>query len=110
MSDVVTVSERKARETLRRRSAAASVMSELREFGHARGGKFIVFGSAAEDRMKFDSDFDVVVDFPSDRETEAVDFVEDLCRKHDLPADVHLKSVSSERFLGRIRDHMIVLP
>jgi predicted nucleotidyltransferase len=108
MSDVVTVSERKARETLRRRSAAASVMSELREFGHARGGKFIVFGSAAEDRMKFDSDFDVVVDFPS--ETEAVDFVEDLCRKHDLPADVHLKSVSSERFLSRIRDHMIVLP
>jgi predicted nucleotidyltransferase len=85
MSDVVTVPERKARETIRRRSAAASLMTELMEFGHARGGKFLLFGSAAEDRMKFDSDFDVVVDFPAECETEAVDFVEHLCRKHDLP-------------------------
>ena len=65
MSRIVTVSERKAREAARRRAAANLVMAEIREFGHLRGGRFFVFGSAAEDRMKYDSDFDVVVDFPS---------------------------------------------
>lgn len=76
MSDVVTVSERKARETLRRRSAAASVMSELREFGHTRGGKFIVFGSAAEgrDRMRHrvrHSDYDEFVPRKAEPSVEA---------------------------------------
>jgi hypothetical protein len=64
----------------------------------------------AEDRMSFDSDFDVVVDFPADRENAAIEFVEDLCRAKNLPADVHLKSMVSERFLARIAGHAVVLP
>jgi predicted nucleotidyltransferase len=110
MSRIVTVSERKARESARRRAAASLVMSELKVFGTTHGGRFLVFGSAAEDRMKFDSDLDVIVDFPVEGEAEAVDFVEDICRRHNLPADVHLKSTSSSRFLDRIRHHMVQLP
>ena len=110
MTEVVTVTERKARESARRRAAADIVMSELKAFGAGRGGKFLIFGSAAEDRMKFDSDLDVVVDLPADREAEALDFVEDACRRQNLPADVHLLSQSSDQFLARIRGHMVQLP
>ncbi len=69
-----------------------------------------MFGSAAEDRMKFDSDFDVVVDFPTAAELEAVEFVEEVCQRRDLPSDVHLKSRASARFLDRIRGHMVAVP
>jgi predicted nucleotidyltransferase len=71
MSEVVTVPERKVREAARRRAAARDVMVEAREFAAVHGGRFYVFGSVAEDRMKYDSDFDVVVDFPFAAETEA---------------------------------------
>jgi predicted nucleotidyltransferase len=110
VSSIVTIAERKARETARRRAAADLVMSEMRAFGTEHGGRFLIFGSAAEDRMKFDSDLDVVVDFPAERELEAYDFVEDACRRQDLPADIHLKSTSSSGFLDRIRNHMVQVP
>jgi predicted nucleotidyltransferase len=110
MPGIVTVPERKAREAARRRAAARDVMTEAREFATVCGGRFYVFGSAAEDRMKYDSDFDVVVDFPSATETEAAEFIEDACRRRNLPSDVLLKSRVSERFLDRIRDQMVALP
>ena len=110
MAEIVTVPERKAREAERRRTAACEVMTEARDFAAARGGRFYVFGSVAEGRIGYDSDFDVVVDFPTEGEQEAVEFVEEACRRHNLPSDVHLKSRASERFLDRIRGHMVALP
>jgi predicted nucleotidyltransferase len=110
MSDIVTVPERKAREAARRRAAARDVMAEAIEFALVHGGRFHVFGSAAEDRMTYDSDFDVVVDFPPDVETEAAAFIEDACRQRELPSDVHLKSSATDRFLAHIRDRMMSLP
>jgi predicted nucleotidyltransferase len=110
MSEIVTVPERKAREAARRRAAARDVMAEASKFAAARGGRFYVFGSVAEDRMKYDSDFDVVVDFPAAAETEAAEFVEEACRRRDLPSDVHLKSRATDQFLHRISDRMVILP
>jgi predicted nucleotidyltransferase len=110
MPEIVTVPERKAREAARRRAAAREIIAEAREFATIRGGRFHVFGSAAADRIRFDSDFDVLVDFPVATETEAVTFVEDACRRRDLPSDIHLISTASARFLDRIRDHMVTLP
>jgi predicted nucleotidyltransferase len=110
MPEIVTVSERKARETARRRAAALAVMAEAREFASVHGGRFHVFGSAAEDRMKYDSDFDVVVDFPLPTEMEAAEFVEEACRRRNIPSDIHLRSRASARFLDRIRDSMMSLP
>jgi hypothetical protein len=37
--------------------------------------------------MKCDSDFDVVVDYPPDMETEAAEFIEDACQRPDLASD-----------------------
>lgn len=110
MPEIVTVPERKAREAARRRTAAHEVMAEAREFAVAHGGRFYVFGSVAEDQIKYDSDFDVVVDFPPAAETEAGEFVEGACRRRDLPSDVHLKSSATDRFLARILDRMVSLP
>ena len=110
MPEVVTILERKSREAARRRAASAEVVDHLKRYATERGGRFLVFGSAAEDRMKFDSDFDVVVDFPTASESEAVEFVEQVCQRCDLPSDVHLKSRASARFLDRIRGHMVAVP
>lgn len=106
--EIVTVPERKAREAQRRRVAAQAVMTEAKTFASTKGGRFYVFGSVAEDRVRFDSDFDVIVDFPQAVEMEAFDFIEDACRRHQLPPDIHLKSWASEGFLGRIRGRATV--
>lgn len=109
MTEVVTISQRKARETARRRAAAVTVMAELRIFAARHGGRFTIFGSVAEGRMSFDSDFDVIVDFPIEHEIAAVEFVEDLCRREKLPHDIHLGSLASRRFLDRIAEHAVTL-
>jgi predicted nucleotidyltransferase len=110
MPEIVTVPERKAREAARRRLAALDVMTEAREFATVHGGRFYVFGSVAAGRIKYDSDFDVIVDFPLAIEAEAAEFVEEACLRRHLPSDVHLKSRATKRFLDRIRDQSLVLP
>jgi predicted nucleotidyltransferase len=72
---------------------------------NSRCGRFYVFGPVAAGRIKYDSDFDVVVDFPFEIEAEAADFVEEACQRRRIPSDVHFKSRASQRFLDRIRNH-----
>lgn len=110
MPEIVTVPERKAREAARRQAAAQDVMAEAREFAQTHGGRFYVFGSVAAGRIKYDSDFDVVVDFPLEIEAEAAEFIEEACQRHRLPSDVYLKSRASRRFLDRISKQLVSLP
>jgi predicted nucleotidyltransferase len=110
MTEIVTVPERQAREAARGGAAARRVMDAIKEFGAAHGGRYHVFGSAAAHRKTFDSDFNVLVDFPPERESEAAEFVENACRSAGIPFDVYLKSTASPRFLDRIRSRMIALP
>jgi predicted nucleotidyltransferase len=105
---VVTISERKARGAAHRRSAAARVMDELKTYAGAHGGRFLVFGSVATGKVKFDSDFDVVVDFPG-LENAAIEFVEDVCAANSLPYDVYARTTSSEAFLARIMPQAVIL-
>jgi predicted nucleotidyltransferase len=106
---VVTVSERKARQAALRRAAADRVMDELKAHAAAHGGRFLVFGSVATGKLKFDSDFDVVVDFPDGMETPAISFAEDACAANSIPCDVHAKTTSSEAFLARIAPQAVIL-
>jgi predicted nucleotidyltransferase len=105
MSTVVTVSERKARETERRRKAAAEIIAELTRYAATHHGRYLVFGSAATGAIRPDSDFDVVVDFPEEAERAAIDAVETLCAGHGMPADVHSIRTSGPNFLKRISEH-----
>jgi predicted nucleotidyltransferase len=106
---VVTISERKARGAALVRSAAARVMDELKTYAGAHGGRFLVFGSVATGKVKFDSDLDVVVDFPDGLENAAIEFVEDACAANSLPYDVYARTTSSEAFLARIMPQAVIL-
>ena len=105
MSAVVTVSERKARETLRLRKAAESIIAELPRHAAANHGRYLVFGSVATGTIRPGSDFDVLVDFPEETERAAIDAVETLCADHGIHADVHSTRTSGPGFLKRIFGH-----
>jgi predicted nucleotidyltransferase len=109
MPEVVTIAERKSREAARRRAAAANVILELKRYADEHRGRFLVFGSVAEDRIGPDSDFDVIVDFPADAENPAVESVEEICSRYRIPADVHAMSVTRAAFFDRISGRTLVI-
>lgn len=106
---VVTISERKRREAARRSEAAARIASRLLEYAKAEGGRFLLFGSAARGTMRYSSDFDVLVDFPLDREPEAFRYLEELCDAEGLDLDALSLRTMSERFLERNEADLRVL-
>lgn len=99
--------ERKALEASRRRAAADSVMDALERYAKAHGGRFHVVGSAVTGQMRYDSDLDVLVEFPPNHEHDAFTFVEDLCIEHRLPLDALAFRTMSARFLARNADRMV---
>ena len=102
MSAVVTISERKARETERLRKAADSVLAELTRYAAANHGRYLVFGSVATGAIRPSSDFDVVVDFPGEAEQPAIDEVETVCARFGMHADVHSTTTAGAAFLKHI--------
>jgi predicted nucleotidyltransferase len=107
---VVSIPERKARRAQQLRAAARSAMAELRAYAADRSGRFLVFGSAARDDMQYDSDFDVVVDFPAGSERAARDHVEFICQRFGLTPDVHLVSEASPALMSRVHRDAVALP
>jgi len=99
---VVTVEERKKSEAARRRAAVAEIMRALSEFAKEHGGKFLIFGSAARGMIGYDSDIDVIVDFPAEEEADACSYVEHLCARYELQADLLSKRTTAQKFLDRI--------
>lgn len=107
---ITTLEARKSAEIARRRNAADQVVAELREYAVRNAGRFVIFGSYASNRMHFDSDLDVVIDFPAGDLARAWQFVEDSCAKHALPVDIHDASTTKPAFLDRVREKGICLP
>lgn len=99
---IVTLSARKDMEVRRRRAAAERVEQLLADHARAYGGRYIVFGSVARQETRYDSDFDVLVDFPLAIEREARDYAEAVCVENGLHPDVHLKPEVSPALLERI--------
>ena len=101
---VVTVAERKRRSAEKLNAAAQAVMAELLAYARAKsgGGRFIVFGSAASGTMRRDSDFDVIVDFPSGDETAAWQAVEVSCARHGIKPDVLPASMTKRSFIDSV--------
>ncbi len=79
MQPIVTVTERKAAEAIRRTEAVATLLPVLAAYARAHGERFLLFGSAARRQMKFHSDVDLLLDFPDDRLTDAWNFTETAC-------------------------------
>lgn len=106
---VTTLAQRKSAEGERRRRAADAVVDELRAYAHREKGGFVVFGSYVNGGLRFDSDLDLMVDFPPDRAGAAWRFVEDVCDRHGLTPDIHDAATGRDAFAARVRANGISL-
>lgn len=109
MSNVVTVSERKARETERLKRAADGIIAELTRYATLRNGRYLVFGSVAAGAIRPASDFDVVVDFPEETERAAIEQVEAVRARHGMHSDVHSARTAGADFLRWISERCMEL-
>lgn len=106
---VTTLSARKAAEAARRKRGADAAIGELALYARAHGGRFIVFGSYVTDAMRFDSDLDILVDFPEDRSGDAWRFAEEVCARHGVPVDLHDAGTTKPAFVARVLAKGLVL-
>lgn len=109
MDRIVTLGELKAAERSRRLAAVAVLRQELAEYGRSHGGNFVLFGSAARETMRHDSDVDILVDFPPDALDDAWVFAEDACWRLKLSPDIRPKAWCSQRFLNHIAADAVIL-
>jgi predicted nucleotidyltransferase len=102
LARIVTLRERKATEAARRTAAADRIALKLQTYAREHGGRYLLFGSAARSEMRFDSDIDVLVDFPEDQMRDAMNAAEDFCEDEGLPCDVLPFETRSRSFLDRV--------
>ncbi|MCW4113606.1 nucleotidyltransferase domain-containing protein [Aurantimonas sp. MSK8Z-1] len=99
---VTTLNERKAAEAARREAAAGRIVTNLHSAAARLGGRYVVFGSCVADAMRFDSDLDILLDFPPERTGEAWRIAEDAAASADLPVDLHDARTSRPSFVARV--------
>ncbi len=104
---IITLTERKATEAARRAAAVEAVLPILADYARTRGGRFLLFGSAARGQMKFDSDVDLLLDFPPEAFGEAWNFAESAC--WDLEPDLLPYAGCKPGFLDHIAPDVRVL-
>jgi len=107
--EIVTLKKRKERAVTARKMAVRRVSSALACYARQHGGKYLLFGSAARGELRFDSDIDIIVDFPIEHEHDAICMAEDACAAEKLPCDVLTLRTCDHHFLSRIRDDARVL-
>ena len=103
MHRVVTLAERKAAEAGRRQRAVTDLRRALDAYAHAHGGRFLLFGSAARGDMRYDSDVDILVDFPPDRQAAAWNFAERACWDRRLTPDITTPAWCADDLLALVR-------
>ena len=109
MDRIVTLAERKAAEATRRQRAVVELRDALAAYARAHGGRFLLFGSAARGEMRYDSDVDILVEFPPERQSAAWTFAERACWQRRLTPDVMASAWCSEDFLALVRPKAEVL-
>ena len=77
-------------------------MAEMSAHAHQYGGRYVVFGSFMNGNFRYDSDLDVLIDFPAGTRADPWGFLEDLSRKHGMPIDIHDASYCKKAFVDRV--------
>ncbi len=110
MGSVLTLAQRKQARVEEIRAGVACLREELVAYGRAHGGRFLIYGSAVTGRLHYDSDVDLLVDFPPPQTAAAVDYVEEACARLKLKVDVQPKAWCKEAFLARITPQAQAIP
>lgn len=98
---VLNLAERDAIRAERRRRAVQALGERLTVYARERGGRYLLYGSAARGEVRASSDVDILVDFPSVRRAEALLFAEHICAELGLRGDVRGVETASARLLAR---------
>ncbi len=109
MERIVTLTERKAAETERRRCAVDELRALLTTYARAHGGRFLLYGSAAGGEMRYHSDVDILLDFPPATTSDAWGFAERACWDRNLTPDIIWKNWCKAEFLRHIEPDLEVL-
>lgn len=104
-----TLAERKAARVAEMREALALLRERLRDYARQHGGRFLLYGSAARGELRYDSDVDLVLDFPGDAEEAAWVFAEETCWELQLTPDIMPGSWSKPEFLARVRTEAVAI-
>jgi predicted nucleotidyltransferase len=83
-----TVEMRKRAEAERRVGIPDILHDRLSGFARDHGGRFILYGSLAKGQPRFDSDVDLLLDFPAEVEGEAWRLAEELCAELRVELDI----------------------
>lgn len=97
-----TLTEIKRAKVARMEAAVEELARDLAAYAHEHGGRFVLFGSAARGQLRFDSDVDIMVDFPTDARDEAWSYAEGRAFELGLRPDVQHKGWSGQRLRDRI--------
>jgi predicted nucleotidyltransferase len=106
---IVTLKERKAVEAERRQRSVDDLRAALTEYARAHFGRFLLFGSAARGTMRYNSDVDILTDFPEAETSSAWNFAERACWDRGLDPDVMPRCWCKDDFLAHIERDIEVL-
>ena len=81
----------------------------LAAYAREHGGRYLLFGSAARGDMRYDSDVDILVDFPPDALDDAWNFAERACWDRKLEPDITPFAWCRGRFRERVTPELQVL-
>jgi predicted nucleotidyltransferase len=109
MDRIVSLTERKRAEADRRRRAVGELRAALASYAQEHGGRFLLFGSAARGDMRYDSDVDILVDFPPCALDDAWQYAERACWDRHLEPDITPFSWCKGRFLERVAPDLLVV-
>ena len=105
-----TLEQRKRDAAARRAAAPEALRSRLQEFALASHGRYLIYGSLARGKARYDSDIDILVDFPEASQTEAWRRAEEACAALGIDYDILPLSWARPRFLERALAAVITIP
>jgi predicted nucleotidyltransferase len=101
VGEYVTLAERKAAKVAAMTAAVEELMPVLADYARTHGGRFILFGSAARNELRYHSDVDILIDFPIEKELDAWLFAEAQCFQRDLRPDLHIRAWCTDWLIQR---------
>src|SRR5271170_6357636 len=97
-----SIESRKRAEAERRGRVATVLADRLSTFASDHGGRFILYGSLARGEARYDSDVDLLIDFPPAFEGAAWRTAEDLCSRVNIELDIKPVAWSDPGFLAKV--------